>query len=189
MSGLAASSAGTSILAKRLGVATHVSALRYRFRRLMSAYPSGGAGLEDWLLDVANSRGARFVTRWPPVEPGFIPPDRRLLPDEDLVVALCLPNNLDRPALLRAAAQMISRGSVDPDALVLAARRERADRVLAELARQALRVDPSHSIWSRIQACLRTSRALRCVLLHWSRLAVPVPDRRGCNAEKWVLVA
>ena len=51
-------------LAERLGVASHVSALRVRLLRLMKLYPVPTADtLEDWLIEVANCRGIRVIIR------------------------------------------------------------------------------------------------------------------------------
>lgn len=186
----AAAGRESSTLARRLGVTTHVSPLRFRLERLRREHPSPGAPcLEDWLLDVANARGARFVTRRPPAAPDFIPPPPEAFSNEELVVAICQPHNLDRPQMLRAAAQLISMQAVDARALLAAARRERVEPVLAELARQALRVAPEHSLWRALAAGLAHIPAPRDPILHWTRLAVPMPDARGCNAKAWILIA
>jgi len=180
----------TQPLARRLGVTVHVSPLRMRILRLMERHPSPGAErIEDWLFDVANARGARSVTRGDGAPTEFQPPVRDDLSDEDLIAAICQPHNLDRPQILRAAGELITRGVVDPAALSATVCRERADRVLAELARQALRVEPDHAIWSAIAESLRDARPLRSPLLHWSRLAFPLPDSRGVCGKKWMLVA
>jgi hypothetical protein len=184
------SEAKPSRLADRLGTPTHCSVLRYRLSTLSLRYPSQGAGcLEDWLLDVANARGAGFVLRYPPAAPDFRPPGLAELTNEDLVVAILQPHNLDRPQMIRAAAQLISQAAVEPSRLLGSARRERADRVLADLARSAVRVEPAHRIWSVLAHALANQRPLRAPILHWTRLAVPVPDARGCNAQAWRLVA
>ena len=139
-------------------------------------------------MDVANARGARVVTRNP--EPvGFAAPERGQLPDEELVVGICQLQCLDHPQMLRLAAQLISRETVDVHRLQLVARRERADRVLAELARQALRVDPTHRTWRALYDAFGSLPRLREPLLHWTRLAEPVMRNGRCNAETWRLVA
>lgn len=177
-------------LSARLGVSVHVSPLRMRLRRLMTEHPSPGAeGPEDWLFDVANARGVRSVTRGDAAPVGFPGPDTAALSNEDLVTALCQPQNLDRPQMLRAAAELVTRGGVHAAGLALAARRERADRVLAELARQALRVEPDHAVWRALARGLGGARPLRSPLLHWTRLAFPVPDARGVCGGAWRLVA
>jgi len=179
----------TRTLAERLGVTVHVSPLRIRLDRLRREYPSAGAKcLEDWLLDVANARGARFITRQPPADPDFLPPRPDLLSNEELVAAICQPHNLDRPHLLRAAAQLVSQSAVQANPLLAVARRERAEQVLGELARQALRVAPEHPVWRAIGCALEQAPAPTSPLLHWTRLAVPVPDARGCNAAAWRLI-
>ena len=180
----------SSTLAQRLGVSVHVSPLRFRLARLMLEFPSPGAQrLEDWLLDVVNARGARFVTRWPPAGPDFVPPALTVLSNEELVVAICQPHNLDRPQMLRAAAQLVSMQSVNAEVLLAAARRERAELVLAELARQSIHVDATHTVWLKIYQAIAQRPFPRSPILHWTRLAVPIPDERGCNAISWKLVS
>lgn len=179
-----------STLAQRLGVTVHVSALRIRLADLMLVYPSAGAQcLEDWLLDVANARGACFVTRWPPASADFIAPPKSLFSNEELVVAVCQPHNLDRPQILRAAAQLISRQAVCLEVLLTTARRERAELVLAELARQAVHVAPEHRLWRALRGALDHLAEPRDPILHWTRLAVPIPNKQGYNAVGWKLVA
>ncbi|MBP7830659.1 MAG: hypothetical protein KA248_12155 [Kiritimatiellae bacterium] len=167
-----------------------ISPLHFRLRDLMLQFPSSGAAtMEDWLLDVANVRGADFVLRVPPRDPGFEAPGVDELSNEDLVAAICHLQNEDRPQMLRAAAQLISRKAVDADRLCLSARRERVEPVLSEMARQAIRVDAGHPVWKALHERLSPARPLREPILHWTRMAVPVPDERGCNARAWRLIA
>lgn len=176
-------------LADRLGKTVHVSPLRMKLAGLSRLFPSATAAcLEDWLVDVANDRRARVVFRQArPADANIdIPEDR--LSNEDLVVGICQLQCLDRPQMLRLAAQLISRRTVDPMRLCLVARRERAGAVLAELARQALRIDPGHTVWRAIADCFAHERALRDTLLHWTRLAEPVMKQGRCDAEDWKLV-
>ena len=61
----------------------------------MQEFPMAAAvNLEDWLLDIANARGARVVMRDPmnpvAVESGAPPTD--ILSNEELVVAICQPH-------------------------------------------------------------------------------------------------
>jgi hypothetical protein len=178
------------ILARRLGTTVHESVLRRKLLRLSRAFPSPDAGcLEDWLVDVANARGARVVVRTSPPSPAFVAPPASTLANEDLVVGICHLQGLDRPQMLRLAAQLISRGAVDVRRLQLAARRERVGRVLAELARQALRVDPAHIVWRSLFEAFGELPRLREPLLHWSRLAEPVMRDGRINAACWRLVA
>lgn len=177
-------------LAERLGITQAVSPLQFRLRNLMRQYPSPGAAApEDWLLDVANARGASFVVRVPARDPGFQGPGENELSNEELVAAICHGQNEDRPQMLRAAAQLVSQGKVEVDCLCLVARRERVEPVLAEIARQALRVDGQHPVWTALREGLRAAHPVREPILHWTRLAVPVPDARGCNAQTWRLIA
>lgn len=178
-----------TVLADRLGKTTHVSPLRYKLARLRREWPCPTCRcIEDWLVAVANARGARAVVLPDPPAPGAPVPDERNLSNEELVTALCQPNCLDRPQILRLAAQLISGGAVDPQYLCFVAKRERAEPVLAELSRQALKVDPHHAVWQAIAARLRDQRALAEPILHWTRLAEPIMGSGGYNADRWELV-
>jgi hypothetical protein len=179
-----------STLARRLGKTQHTSPLRFRLESLRQAYPVGHAScLEDWLVATANARHARVVTPARDSNPETTPPPYRVLNDEDLVVAMCQLNCLDRPQMLRLAAQMVSRGKLDLRRLRRVAIRERAEPVLAELSRQALKVAPDHMAWRLIHDLFHDQRALREPLLHWTRLAEPVMEKGKPNAAAWRLVA
>jgi len=182
--------AAQSILATRLGKTIHVSVLRYKLARLSREYPcSHCTCLEDWLVVVANIRGARVVTPRLAPPPAFTGPDVTTFCNEELVVAICQLNGLDRPQMLRLAAQLVSREAVDAAPLVLIARRERAEPVLAELSRQALKVAPDHAVWRAIRDAFSDEPPLRAPLLHWTRLAEPIMKNGMYNAEGWRLVA
>ncbi len=149
-----------------------------RIGRLMRSHPGhGGLCMEDWLLDLANHRGAGSVTR-----PGTRPdstvdfPDRNLISNAELVVAICQPQNRDRPQWLRAAAELISRGDVDTGELIAKARRERVDRVLAELSRQALKAEPGHALWLTVNNAFPHARPYLDSLIHWTRLTSKKAD-------------
>jgi len=177
-------------LADRLGLSVHVSPLRYKIHRIKAVFQSSTAAtLEDWLVDVANVRGARIVTRGTtPAFAGSGPPESDFS-NEELVVAMCQLQALDRPQMLRLAGQLISREAVDFGRLKSVAIRERATLVLTELAYQALHVDPKHGLWKEL-ASLRPERPrLRAPILHWTRLAEPVPVNGRCNAGSWRLLA
>jgi hypothetical protein len=178
-----------STLADRLGMTVHVSVLRLKLEQLQADYPSPTAScVEDWLIDLANARGARIVMR--PVATGpFAPPATDVLSNEELVVGICQLQCLDRPQMLRLAAQLISRGAVDLRCLCHLARQERVTRILADLARQALRVDPQHPAWQTLNETFGGEPRLRDTLLHWTRLAEPLMQNGRCNAAAWKLVA
>jgi len=179
----------TGRLADRLGLTVHQSLLERRLRRLMRAYPSClSSSPEDWLMDVAHARGARVVSRMDGVREGFAAPSPDVFPNEELVVAICALQRLDQPQLLRLAAQLVSRGAVNMDRLLLLARRERAGVVLGELARQALKVEPGHDAWQQIADAFVSQRSLRSPVIHWQRVAWPVMGARRVNAQRWELV-
>jgi hypothetical protein len=175
-------------LAKRLGCTCHVSPLRMKLHRLWKRNPGSAEVLEDWLVDVANSRGARIVTRNAPAN--FLNgPDLSELTNEELVVGLLLPQNRDRPQVLRLAAQLISQEAVDLGELTWLATRERIGFALAELARQACKVEPNHPLWRRIRDKFSAEKPPRSPLVHFTRLAQPVMKNGRVNAEKWMLVS
>jgi hypothetical protein len=122
------------------------------------------------------------------VDPAFTAPPLQVLSNDELVVAICQLQCRDRPQMLRLAAQLVSREVVDSRALCLVARRERAGSILAELARQALRVAPEHDTWLAVLAAFEGHPRPREPLMHWTRLAQPVMKNGRCNAESWQLV-
>jgi hypothetical protein len=175
-------------LAKRLGQTCHVSPLRMKLIRLWKRNLGSAEVLEDWLVDLANSRGARIVTRGH-LASAIEGPSLNELTNEELVVGLLLPQNRDRPQMLRLAAQLISRKTVDFGELTWLAMRERIEFILAELARQACNVEPRHPLWRQIVEKFATRNPPRSPLVHYTRLAQPVMKNGRVNVEKWVLVS
>lgn len=182
-------SSRNNTLAKRMGWTVHVSPLRMKLCRLWKRDQWDAKVLEDWLVDIANARGARLVTRNPETHRATRAVSESELSNAELAVGLLLTQNLDRPQILRLAAQLISADAVSFDELKLLAVQERVERVLAELARQALRVEPKHSLWSKIAEAFQTCEVPRQPLLHYTRLAEPVPVNGRVNAQCWRLVA
>lgn len=178
------------ILAQRLGKTVHVSPLRFKLQRFAEQFPAEKAEcLEDWLVELANRRGARIVIRGVKIEQNYDPPDKELVSNEELVIGICQLQCLDRPQMLRLAAQLISRGEVQFQKLKCLAEQERVGCILAELARQALRVAPEHELWQKIREAFLHEKPLSQPLLHWTRLAEPVMKNGRCNAEEWRLVS
>ena len=159
-----------------------------KLERLWNQSAGSAKVLEDWLVDLANSRGARIVTRKD--SPNLVnSPDLNELTNEELVIGLLLTQNRDRPQILRLAAQLISQKAVDFRELVWLAVCERVEFVLAELARQARKVEPNHPLWRRIHARFASARPPISPLVHYTRLAQPVMRNGRVNAQKWVLVS
>jgi hypothetical protein len=178
------------ILAQRLGKTVHISALRFKLQKLADQFPAAGAEcLEDWLIELANARGARIVIRNTDAKSEFIAPDETELTNAELVTGICQLQCLDRPQMLRLAAQLISRGAVNVEHLKRLAQQERISPILAELSRQALKVDPEHDVWRMLYEAFQQERPLKEPLLHWTRLAEPVMKNGMCNAERWELVS
>ena len=178
------------VLAKRLGMTVHESPLRMKLLRLAMRFPSSSAEcLEDWLVDVANDRGARVVFREARSDRAVLGVTEEELSNEELVVGICQLQCLDRPQMLRLSAQLVSRAQLNMRYLCLVAEQERVGDVLASLARAALHVSPRHPSWLAILEKFGDGRPLRASLLHWTRLAEPVMMPGVCNAQNWKLVA
>ena len=178
------------ILARRLGKTVHVSPLRFKLQRFSVEFPVEGAEyLEDWLVELANARGARIVIRKKQSDTEFPLPNEELVTNEELIIGICQLQCLDRPQMLRLAAQLISRGDVRFRRLKNLAEQERSGPILAELAKQALHVDPIHPLWQNIRKAFQHEKPLKQPLFHWTRLAEPVMKHGRCNAERWELVS
>ena len=140
-------------------------------------------------MDVANARGARIVTRDDDAYPRMSRPDFTALTNEELVAGLLLPQNRDRPQMLRLAGQLISQAKLDLGELIRLAIRERIEYLLAEMAREACKVEPAHPLWFPIRQRFETEKAPRSPLIHFTRLAQPVMKNGRVNAARWVLVS
>lgn len=156
----------------------------------MQSYPAPGDDPlpEDWLLDVAISRGLRQFVRDSAKEQPFNAPPLDAFPMHELVVALCYTGGLDRPQLIRLAGLIISRYEIDLTALVWLVKLERAEMVMAELAQAALRCDPEHprwkALWEKFSGCSGSSSPI----IHWSRLAEPITGKFH-RVEGWKLAS
>lgn len=177
-----------STLAQRLGITAPASVLLRKLRRLQGEFPAGDTkGLETWLVELANARGFSAIQRRPMPLPAWI--DETLVSNEELAVALMHPALADEPQVLRLAAQMISRGRLNPVALLRLAEMECGSRILLSLAQQALKASPSHKGWLQIADHLRNQVPLPENVIHWTRLAEPVMKPRGPHNGEWRLVA
>ena len=175
-------------LAQRLGITAPASVLLWKLRRLRQEHPVADAGdLESWLVELAHSRGFQAIQRRSVALYFAISSDT--LSNEELVIALLHPALRDEPQLMRPAAQIVSRGAIDIRKLTAVAEQESATRILANLAKQALKAAPSHSGWNAISTHLESAGPLRENLIHWSRLAEPVMNPRGPHNGEWRLVA
>ncbi len=183
-------SATEATLAGRMGVSVHQSPLRFKIQRwLEPARERSRITPEEWLVELANRRGATVVFRQQEAPMGIRWPDPDEFSDEELVVALSQLNRVDQPQLLRLPAQLISRGRLDLDLLLRLARMERAARTLKELATQALKVEPNHPAWRRIAEAFSGEKPFAEPLIHWSRLAEPLFAAGKANPIGWKLVA
>ena len=177
-------------IADRMGIPIHQSPLRFKIQRLMRNYKAAEElTLEDWLVDLANHRGATVVFRQNAAMIEGLFPNREELSDEEMVVALCQLNCADRPQLLRLPAQLISRNNLDVPALLRHATMERASRILKEIAEQALKVEPQHPAWRFIGQALQNEKRFAEPLIHWTRLAEPQFASRSTKPIGWKLVA
>lgn len=175
-------------LADRFGMTYHIAPVLMHVTGLMVKYPSGALCPTGWLMDVGNARGARIVNRVGDGDEQFIAPDESEFSNDELIAALCQLGLREELQSLRIAAQFISAGRLQRDRLRILIERERLQPVLGALAYQALIVEPCHPEWLWIQDCC-AGRASYTPLLHWSRLAEPIPNDRHVASGKWRLVA
>jgi hypothetical protein len=151
-------------LARKLGDTPHVSGLAIRLARMSGA----GKRLPEWLFKVAVARGATHYLR--DFDPS-LPPDNPQVSDEEIGIALCLPQNIYNLDNLRAAAQLLSSPRVDAAHLCFLAEQERCEPVLLHIASVAERYVPDAKPWKYIREHLRPRRVPRSdALPHWSRL-------------------
>ena len=174
-------------LAARLGMTLHVSPLMMRLCRLPE-FVNSRMPIEDWLLRVANQRGFAVVVPVTDVEPPVQDPGSSRFSNEMLATTILWAGLRDRPQLLRLAAQIISRGQINVNELLQLGRLERTNRMLLALAESALHVEPDHPVWKHVYEGVSGQKPLADVLLHWSRIAEPVPSSR-LVAGGWRLVA
>ena len=171
-------------LAQKLGETAHVSVLLHKVCEL-SGCGKDRAG--EWLLKCAVGRGAVHYER---EFPGDLPPDDRVLTDEEIGVALCLGQHRYRPVYLRAAAQLLSSPKVDPFRLCRLAVMERAEAVLLFIADVAARFVPQAEPWLHLRTHLLRRRSVPPdVLPHWSRFVsqTGVTPFAGGPDIKWLI--
>jgi hypothetical protein len=174
-------------LAYRLGQTEHLSLLHRKLQRLWRATPGNIEFLEEWLIELANARGARIIVREAPA-PSFSAPSLDQLTNEELAIGLLLLQNRDSLQIVRLAAQLISRGELNSKALVRLAERERVGSVLAALSREALKVDPDHVLWNCVRDIFENKYRPISSILHYTRLAEPLMQGGRYNVAKWQLV-
>ena len=155
---------GPLTLARAMGDVTHASPLLRKVREISEL---SGEDLQQWLLKCAVQRGAGHYRR---SFPQHLPPDDKRLTDEELGVALCLGHHAYDSHLIRAAAQLLSSGRVDPEKLVRLATLERCESVLLHIADASARLDATRQPWAYLRAHLsdRNRRGAKA-LPHWSR--------------------
>ncbi len=169
-------------LAHRLGESRHLSPLRRH---------ASGLGLRDeWdLLNLAVQRGCRHCASIAP-ERSVTDPGEEILGQEELVVLLLSGENRFEPFLIRAAAELLRAVPIDRARLAWLARRERATRVLAHIARAGAAHDPEpDDFWSELLTTLGSAAPVAPgVLPHWSRfVALRGVDRAGRQLKsQWI---
>jgi hypothetical protein len=151
-------------LARKLGDMPHVSGLAIHLAWVSNA----GKRLPEWLLKVAIKRGATHYRR---DFDSSLPSDNPQVSDEEIGIALCLPQNVYNLDNLRVAAQLLSSSSVDAARLCLLAEQERCEPVLLHIAKVAESYVPEAEPWKYIREHLHPRRVPRTdALPHWSRL-------------------
>lgn len=175
-------SAATRTLAQHLGEAVTYSPLWHRARVL-------GLHQNRNLLALAAQRGARHYAGLasPSIAQSTV---SAAFSDEELIVLLLHGRNPFEPFLIRAAAELTRYCAVDHTRLVLAAKRERCQRVLAYIAQAGADHDaPGSDRWNSLLVALGPQRPVPPGLLpHWSRfVALQGIDRRGRDrGGRWI---
>lgn len=172
----------STTLARKLGDTPHESGLAFRLARLSGA----GERLPEWLLKVAVARGATHYRR---EFDSPLPPDSPQVSDEEIGIALCLPQNVYNLDNLRAAAQLLSSPRIDAARLCRLAEQERCEPVLLHIANAAERYVPEAEPWNCIRHHLHPRRVPRTdALPHWSRLVshTGVSSFEGKSRTDWL---
>lgn len=169
-------------LARKLGDTPHESGLAFRLARLSGA----GKRLPEWLFKIAVARGATHYRR--AFDP-LLPSDNPQVSDEEIGVALCLPQNVYKLDNLRVAAQLLSSPRIDAARLCRLAEQERCEPVLLHIANVAQRYAPDSEPWNYIREHLPPRRVPRTdALPHWSRLVshTGVSSFDGTSRTDWL---
>lgn len=170
-------------LAATLGTTTPVSALVRKARRL------GIRGLSA-AMHLAVERGCRHYL---PVVSGPVPSvPRSALPDDELAMLLLCGEHPYDVMAIRCAAQLARSPDVKPGRLALLAVREKAEPVLAHIARAGAAHDEAgRAFWQEVLARLPTvPNRDHPALPHWTRfVSMPGRQRTRVLPPTWLVPA
>jgi hypothetical protein len=117
-------------------------------------------------------------------------PCRTVLPDEELVILLLVGEHPYDLQAVRCAAQLARSPNISPARLAFLAKREKATRALAHIARAGIAHDESgKTFWNEV--LLRTGEPAHRnepALPHWSRfVSMPGLQRHGPVPPHWLV--
>ena len=168
-------------LAQTLGSTTPVSVLLRKARRL-------GLRSVDSLVELAISRGCRHYSSGPATI--ATPPSQQELGDDELTILLIIGENAYDPVAIRCAGQLARSPRVDPLELVRLAVMEKAERVLAHIARAGIAHDAEGGpFWKTVLDRLpNTPPRNEPNLPHWTRfVSMPGRQRSGIVPPRWLV--
>jgi hypothetical protein len=138
-------------------------------------------------LALAVSRGCRHYEPLVGQPAPQIP--RSVLPDDELTILLLCGEHSYDPMAIRCAAQMARSVGIDPRRLAHLAVREKAEGVLAHIARAGVAHDAAgRTFWEEILSLLsRVPQPRDATLPHWTRfVSMPGRQRSGVLPPVWL---
>jgi hypothetical protein len=140
-------------LARKLGLAPHLSLLRNKAARLGVEDP------EDWIA-LAVQRGCHHYTNHRRAKP--IPTEA--FSNEELSALLLSGANFYRPFLIRVAAQLLSDPAIGAKELVRLCQMENALSALAWIAQAGGNTEPGNTFWTELRTEIRKQSRRELVL-------------------------
>jgi len=128
-------------LARKLGLAPHISFLRKKAERLRLPDP------DDWIA-LAAHRGCLHYTNYHEITPV----SETVFSNEELSALLLSSGNIHEPILIRAAAQLLSDPKTDLPRLVRFCEMEHALLTLAWIAKAGAQTEPENPLWQTLLA-------------------------------------
>lgn len=166
-------------LARKLGMATHISGLLLKAKRL----GLDAKGLED----LAIQRGCDYYHEGAPLLSASVSEEQ--FSDEELAIALLNPALRYHPQTLRIGAAMLGSERNEPENIAWLAKYERCESVVRYVAEAGRRFEPNNDFWQRLLSLLPVTPAPKSsVVPHPTRfVAMTGITRRGVETiTEWI---